>query len=372
MDRIKGRVERGERVLVTTLTKKMAEDLADYLHELGVKVSYLHSEVDTLERVRILRDLRLGVYDVLVGINLLREGIDLPEVTLVAILDADKEGFLRSAWSLIQVIGRAARNTGGEVIMYADRITESMQVAIDETERRRGIQEAYNTERGIIPRTIIKDIRDINDRLRAVAEAPGAYGSDRGDLSEMSKAQVDKLVAQLEAEMRSAAKELEFERAAAIRDEIQSIRLRVLEEDASTIVLREAERAARATDVTPRGTAKPSERAAARKSGERRGRRAAAESVLEVTEVEVIRAGEEPAVGEPVAVGADGHVHAHGDGDPDPDTAADWLPGLRDEHEGDDQGWMARWLDRSTWDRRVTPNVIKRTGERRTGRGRRR
>ena len=144
IDRIKERVERGERVLATTLTKRMAEDLADYLHEMGIRVSYLHSEVDTLERVQILRDLRLGVYDVLVGINLLREGIDLPEVTLVAILDADKEGFLRSAWSLIQVIGRAARNTGGEVVMYADRMTESMQVAIDETNRRRSIQEAYN------------------------------------------------------------------------------------------------------------------------------------------------------------------------------------------------------------------------------------
>jgi excinuclease ABC subunit B len=368
MDRIKGRVERGERVLVTTLTKKMAEDLADYLHELGIKVSYLHSEVDTLERVQILRDLRLGVYDVLVGINLLREGIDLPEVTLVAILDADKEGFLRSAWSLIQVIGRAARNVGGEVVMYADRITESMQVAIDETDRRRSVQEAYNVERGIIPRTIIKDIRDINDRLRAVAEAPGAYGSDRGDLSEMSKAQVDKLVSQLEAEMRAAAKELEFERAAAIRDEIQSIRLRVLEEDASTKVLRDAERAARATDVTPpRASAKPSERAAARRAGERRGRRAVAdEAVLEVTEVEVLPAGEEPLVG----VGVAGHDHGS-EAAPDPDTAADWLPGIRDEHEGDDAGWMARWLDRATWDRRVTPNVIKRTGERRGGRRRR-
>ena len=144
IDRIRERVDRGERVLVTTLTKRMAEDLADYLHEMGVRVSYLHSEVDTLERVQILRDLRLGVYDVLVGINLLREGIDLPEVTLVAILDADKEGFLRSAWSLIQVIGRAARNISGEVVMYADATTESMQVAIDETNRRRGIQEAYN------------------------------------------------------------------------------------------------------------------------------------------------------------------------------------------------------------------------------------
>ena len=179
IDRIRDRVEKGERVLVTTLTKKMAEDLADYLHEMGVKVSYLHSEVDTLERVQILRDLRLGIYDVLVGINLLREGIDLPEVTLVAILDADKEGFLRSAWSLIQVSGRAARNIGGEVVMYADRITESMQVAIDETTRRRRIQEEYNEKNGIVPQTIIKGVRDINDRLRAVAEASGAYEAGR-------------------------------------------------------------------------------------------------------------------------------------------------------------------------------------------------
>ncbi len=375
MDRIRGRVERGERVLVTTLTKKMAEDLADYLHELGIKVSYLHSEVDTLERVQILRDLRLGVYDVLVGINLLREGIDLPEVTLVAILDADKEGFLRSAWSLIQVVGRAARNVGGEVVMYADRITESMQVAIDETERRRQVQARYNEERGIVPRTIIKEIRDINDRLRAVAEAPGAYGSSgaggRGELSEMSKGQVDKLVAQMETEMRAAAKELEFERAAALRDEIQSIRLRVLEEDASTVVLRDAERAAAGAGSAARPTAKPSERIKAQSSGERRGRRLAAESALEVTSVEVVGAGEEPSVGEPAAAGG-AHGHAHADADPDPDTAADWLPGLRDEHEDDDAGWMARWLDRSTWDRSVTPNVIKRTGERRPSRGRRR
>ncbi len=187
IDRIRERVGRNERVIVTTLTKKMAEDLADYLHEMGVKVSYLHSEVDTLERVQILRDLRLGVYDVLVGINLLREGIDLPEVTLVAILDADKEGFLRSAWSLIQVVGRAARNTAGEVVMYADRITESMKVAIDETDRRRAIQTAYNVEHHIEPQTIIKEIRDINDRLRAVAETPGAYGSSSKDLAELSQ-----------------------------------------------------------------------------------------------------------------------------------------------------------------------------------------
>src|SRR6188472_2122467 len=203
MDRIKVRVERGERVLVTTLTKKMAEDLADYLHELGVKVSYLHSEVDTLERVQILRDLRLGVYDVLVGINLLREGIDLPEVTLVAILDADKEGFLRSAWALIQVSGRAARNVTGEVVMYADRITESMQVAIDETKRRRIAQEKYNTERGIVPQTIVKGIRDINDRLRAVAESAGAYSVDgrARELTDMSRDEISKLVDQMSAEM---------------------------------------------------------------------------------------------------------------------------------------------------------------------------
>ena len=227
----------GERVLVTTLTKKMAEDLADYLHEMGVKVSYLHSEVDTLERVQILRDLRLGVYDVLVGINLLREGIDLPEVTLVAILDADKEGFLRSAWSLIQVIGRAARNTAGEVVMYADRITESMQVAIDETNRRRAIQEAYNEEHGIVPQTIVKEIRDINDRLRAVGGGAGRYGTAGGDLSELSKEKVDKLVAQLEAEMRRPPSSWSSSVPPRIRDEIQDIRLRVLDEDASTKVL---------------------------------------------------------------------------------------------------------------------------------------
>ena len=180
LEEIRARVERGERALVTTLTKKMAEDLADYLKELGVKVQYLHSEVDTLERVAILRDLRLGVFDVLVGINLLREGIDLPEVTLVAILDADKEGFLRSAWSLIQMIGRAARNIGGEVIMYADTVTESMRVAIDETDRRRAIQVAYNTAHGIEPTTIVKGIRDLNERLRAVAESTIVYASERG------------------------------------------------------------------------------------------------------------------------------------------------------------------------------------------------
>jgi excinuclease ABC subunit B len=344
IDRIKERVDRGERVLATTLTKRMAEDLADYLHEMGVRVSYLHSEVDTLERVRILRDLRLGVYDVLVGINLLREGIDLPEVTLVAILDADKEGFLRSAWSLIQVIGRAARNTGGEVVMYADRITESMQVAIDETNRRRGIQEAYNEEHGITPTTIVKEIRDINDRLAAVAEAPGAYDADSKELTELSQAQIEKMIGQLEAEMKNASRQLEFERAAALRDEIQDIRIRVLEQDASVAVLKAAEKAAKRGPANS-PTAKPSERAAAKLAGERRGRAGSEESALEVTEVKVLPAGEEPV-------------------DIDEGTAADLFPGIKDAHEDDDEGWMARWLDKPTWDRRVTPNVIKRTGGR--------
>src|SRR6476646_7792007 len=199
LEEIRARVEKGERALVTTLTKKMAEDLADYLKELGIKVQYLHSEVDTLERVAILRDLRLGVYDVLVGINLLREGLDLPEVTLMAILDADKEGFLRSAWSLIQMIGRAARNTGGEVIMYADVTTQSMKVAIEETDRRRAVQETYNVEHGIEPTTIIKGIHDINDRLRAVAERTVVYASERtGEFTEADKPKVEALVGRME------------------------------------------------------------------------------------------------------------------------------------------------------------------------------
>ena len=238
MDRIRERVERGERV---------AGDDAD--QEDGRGPGRLPARDGRQGRVpalarstrssgsQILRDLRLGVYDVLVGINLLREGIDLPEVTLVAILDADKEGFLRSAWSLIQVMGRAARNVGGEVVMYADRVTESMQVAIEETKRRRVIQEEYNDEHGIVPQTIIKGIRDINDRLRAVAEATGAYGRGQArELSDMSKQEIAKLVAQLETDMKAAARELDFERAAALRDEIRDIRLRVLEEDASVVV----------------------------------------------------------------------------------------------------------------------------------------
>jgi superfamily II DNA/RNA helicase len=329
----------------------MAEDLADYLRELGVKVQYLHSEVDTLERVQILRDLRLGIYDVLVGINLLREGIDLPEVTLVAILDADKEGFLRSAWSLIQVSGRAARHVGGHVIMYADTITESMKAAIEETDRRRSIQEAYNVERGIEPRSIVKEIHDLNDRLRAVAEASSSYGSGR-NLDEMSERQITELVKQLTAEMRAAAGRLEFERAAALRDEVQAIRMRVLEEDASLEVARAAERAARSGGDGDGRAAIGRPRTSRGKRGgaagrDRRPSGATEGPLMEVTAVTVLEAGEEPT--EPRS--------------PDEGTASDWLPGIRDEHD-DDGGWQAQWLDRPTWDRRVTPNVIKRTGKR--------
>jgi excinuclease ABC subunit B len=216
---IRATVERGERALVTTLTKKMAEDLADYLAELGIKVQWLHSEVDTLERVEILRDLRLGVYDVLVGINLLREGLDLPEVTLVAILDADKEGFLRSGGSLIQVIGRAARNVGGHVVMYADRVTDSMQAAIDETNRRREKQIAYNVERGITPETVMKEIRDIHEGLRRVAEKRVEL-----ELEGKEPEEVAAMMGRLEAQMKEAARNLEFERAAALRDEVLQLR----------------------------------------------------------------------------------------------------------------------------------------------------
>ncbi len=217
---IQERVARGERALVTTLTKRMAEDLADYLHELGVKVHYLHSEIETLERVEILRELRLGVYDVVVGINLLREGLDLPEVSLVAILDADKEGYLRSEGSLIQVIGRAARHIEGHVIMYADTITESMRRAIDETYRRRKIQMAYNEEHGITPQGIVKAIKDLTDQLHMVAEARPEYRFGGA----VPKDEVVRLIKDLESQMKAAAKNLEFEKAALLRDEIIELR----------------------------------------------------------------------------------------------------------------------------------------------------
>lgn len=212
------RIERDERVLVTTLTKKMAEDLTDYLKEVGIKVRYLHSDIKTIERMQILRDLRLGEFDVLVGINLLREGLDLPEVSLVAILDADKEGFLRAERSLIQTIGRAARNANGEVIMYADTITESMRRAIDETERRRQIQIAYNKQHGIIPQTVRKKVRDVIEATKVAEDAPVYETAER--VGKMTKKERQRLIAQLEKEMKAAARELEFERAAELRDMI--------------------------------------------------------------------------------------------------------------------------------------------------------
>jgi len=220
---IRGRVEHGERVLVTTLTKRMAEDLADYFLELGLKVHYLHSEIDTLERIGILRDFRLGVYDVVVGINLLREGLDLPEVSLVAILDADKQGFLRSGTALIQTIGRAARHLHGEVIMYADRITDAMELAISETNRRREIQVAYNKEHHIEPASVVKSVRDLTDRL--ARDAGAEEGEElRGKASKLEQKELARMIAELEKQMKAAAKELAFERAALLRDQVYELR----------------------------------------------------------------------------------------------------------------------------------------------------
>jgi excinuclease ABC subunit B len=225
---IKERVEHGQRVLVTTLTKRMAEDLADYLKQIDIKVTYLHSEIETFERIEILRDLRLGEYDVVVGINLLREGLDLPEVSLVAILDADKEGFLRSGTSLIQTIGRAARHVQGKVIMYADKITDSMQRAIDETNRRRKIQTDYNTEHGIEPLSIIKAVRElISQQAHVLAEERAAYNVGQ----KMPKEEVSRLVRELEKQMKQAAKDLEFEKAAMLRDQILELRQQIEAED---------------------------------------------------------------------------------------------------------------------------------------------
>ncbi|MGI8385278.1 excinuclease ABC subunit UvrB [Robertmurraya sp. P23] len=216
------RIKRNERILVTTLTKKMSEDLTDYLKEIGIKVQYLHSEVKTLERIEIIRELRLGKYDVLIGINLLREGLDIPEVSLVAILDADKEGFLRSERSLIQTIGRAARNSRGHVVMYADRMTNSMELAISETKRRRAIQEEYNEKHGITPMTIQKDIRDAI-RATHAAEDEAEYKTTE-KLTKLTKKERDKLIENMEKEMKEAAKALNFERAAELRDLILELK----------------------------------------------------------------------------------------------------------------------------------------------------
>lgn len=219
------RVKRGQRALVTTLTQRMSEELAGYLNELGIKGQYLHAEVDTLERVEILRDLRMGVYDVVVGINLLREGLDLPEVSLVAILDADKAGFLRSESALIQTIGRAARHIEGQVIMYADKMTPAMEAAIDETDRRREKQETYNKERGIEPQQIVKAIQDITDRLKSMNDNDGDSKSASGvELASLPMGELNRMIDELEKEMKKAAQDLEFEKAAALRDQIFDLR----------------------------------------------------------------------------------------------------------------------------------------------------
>ena len=228
LEQIKLRVERSERILVTTLTKRMAEELADYLSEMGIRNNYLHSDIQTLDRIEILRDLRLGVFDVVVGINLLREGLDLPEVSLVAILDADKEGYLRSNTSLIQTIGRAARHSSGHVIMYADRITDSMQKSIDETSRRRTIQGAFNKEHGIEPKSIQKEVHDITEGIKGISESKTRYEVVR---KEMTRSDMFKVVKDLEVQMKESAKNLQFEKAAQFRDEIYELRrLLVLEE----------------------------------------------------------------------------------------------------------------------------------------------
>lgn len=234
---IRQRVNKSERVLVTTLTKKMAEDLTDYFKEMGIKVRYLHSDINAIERMEILRDLRLGVFDVLVGINLLREGLDLPEVSLVAILDADKEGYLRSERSLIQTIGRAARNAEGKVILYADKITDSMAKAISETERRRKLQMEYNERHGIIPKTIHKAVRDVIEATR-VAE-PGAAYNARPKKAKLTKKELKQAIAKLEKQMKEAARHLEFERAAELRDALIELRLELRGKDSRLVPIGE-------------------------------------------------------------------------------------------------------------------------------------
>jgi len=219
-------VERKERVLVTTLTKRMAEDLTDYLRDIGIKVRYMHSDVETLERMEIIRDLRLGAFDVLVGINLLREGLDLPEVSMVCILDADKEGYLRSETSLVQTIGRAARNVRGKVIMYADTMTGSMSRAIGETDRRRAKQEAYNKEHGITPATVEKAVRDIIQSQKPVVSQTDYYFKDK-DIADVPKRSIPQLVQKMRKEMREASRDLEFERAALLRDMIFELEAKI-------------------------------------------------------------------------------------------------------------------------------------------------
>jgi excinuclease ABC subunit B len=267
LDEIRAVVAKEQRALVTTLTKKMAEDLADYLREMGIRTHYLHSEIDTLERVEILRDLRLGVYDVVVGINLLREGLDLPEVSLVAILDADKEGYLRSGGSLIQTIGRASRHVEGHVVMYADTITDSMRSAIGETERRRRIQTAYNESHGIEPIGIVKAVKDITDHVRKVAEEKAQYSVD----GNLPKDELLRMVMELERQMKNAAKNLEFEKAAQLRDQVAILRKALADEKDS---IKELAAVAGHEGMLP-FTDSPAMRRASREVSYRPGRRGA-------------------------------------------------------------------------------------------------
>lgn len=226
---IRRETDKKNKVLVTTLTKRMAEDLTDYMKEVGIRVKYLHSDIDTLERAQIIRDMRLDVFDVLVGINLLREGLDIPEISLVAILDADKEGFLRSATSLIQTIGRAARNADGHVIMYADNMTDSMRIALDETKRRRGIQMKYNEEHGITPQTIKKAVRDLISISKTIAKEEIQFEKDP---ESMSRAELEKLIGSVQKQMKKAAADLNFEAAAELRDQMVELKrqLQTMEE----------------------------------------------------------------------------------------------------------------------------------------------
>ncbi len=240
LQEVAARVKNKQRALVTTLTQRMAEELAGYINEIGIKANYLHAEIQTLERVEILRDLRLGVYDVIVGVNLLREGLDLPEVSLVAILDADKEGFLRSEQALIQTVGRAARHVDGQVIMYADTITPSMQGALDETDRRRAIQMAHNEAHGITPRTIVKQVRDLTDRVRAIAteDQKAGIGPDgEMPLELLPKDELNRMIKDLEFEMKNAAKALEFEKAAMLRDQVIELKRALAEREPDNLLL---------------------------------------------------------------------------------------------------------------------------------------